>query len=284
MLRRAPASRAIALATVLALAALCAGCGNGAVAGGAAHADTTAPSGAGAQTGRTSTSSPSAASIQVTDSGATVDGRVRVLFVGDSITFGAQYELQTALAAHDIETHFVGFPSTGLLTDQDLWTRSEQIIVSRWHPDIVVIEACCNYAEGSAEYRLPDGSTVAPDTEQMYDLWTEAAQRAVRIGRSEGAQVRWVVMPDTGPGVAPAKQTRIARFEAIAEAQGVPMIDWRTPLDVDGHYARTIEQDGVEVPIRQLDDLHLTDSGDVLITAATWKALAPVVSAIRRAG
>ncbi|MCU1356234.1 MAG: hypothetical protein JWM89_1652 [Acidimicrobiales bacterium] len=220
-------------------------------------------------------SAPVAAGVVPT--GARDDGQDRVLFVGDSLLFGAHDELTATFDSHDVMTRFVGYPGTGLLTAQDLWLRGITTVVRTWHPDVVVIEACCNYANNEPGYRLADGRVVAADTEEMFRVWADHAADAVRRARAGGATVLWVTTPVPGPEVEPNIRARIVRFRRIADGLGVPQVDWRTPLLHDGGYTRTAVIRGVTVPIRKDDDLHLTDIGDLLVTSATWDTVAPLL-------
>lgn len=237
------------------------------------------PSGASPRTpvATTTTTGAASPSASLPTSGPAADGHRRVLFVGDSLTFGAHDQLVTQLGAHGVDTSFVGYPGTGLLSHQGMWLTAEHQVVTDWHPDVVVIEACCNYEVNfEAGWRLPDGSIAAPDSPAMYDQWATNAAEAVRIARADSAAVFWVTTPDVGPLVSSAIKRRIVRFRHIADGLGVPQIDWRTPLDRHGRYAQDAVVDGVLVPIRKADTLHLTEVGDLFVTRATWRVLGPL--------
>ncbi|MCU1454277.1 MAG: hypothetical protein JWN46_2423 [Acidimicrobiales bacterium] len=198
------------------------------------------------------------------------DGIRRVLFVGDSLTFFGQPQLTAEMQAHGVAVAFAGAPGTGLLSGQDHWLTAIAAQVRSFRPDVVVIEACCNYAYLEAGYTAADGSVVAPDSPAMYAEWTRAARTAVREASAGGASVYWVVTPDAGPQIGRNFRIRIQRFNAISAALGVPLIDWRATVEPGGVYTRSIG--GAQV--RRADDLHLTDTGSQLVASVTWQAIA----------
>ncbi|HEX7132505.1 MAG TPA: SGNH/GDSL hydrolase family protein [Iamia sp.] len=204
------------------------------------------------------------------------DGLRRVLLVGDSLTFGAIPALDEELSAQGVETRYVGFSATGLLSGQGWWNREITAQVEAWHPDVVVIEACCNYANGEPEYVDAAGQTVAADSEQMYTEWAAMAADAVARAGEEGAEVLWVTTPCVveweGSGTT---ATRVAMFNAISAGLGVELVDWAGALCPDGEFASTLEVDGVDVAVRADDGLHLTDAGDAVVAEVTWATIRP---------
>src|SRR4051794_39074432 len=68
-----------------------------------------------------------------------------VLVVGDSLIRDAAASLLTELGSHRVAVHLVINPGEGLLTDQARWNRQVTDAVDRLDPDVVVIEACCDY-------------------------------------------------------------------------------------------------------------------------------------------
>jgi hypothetical protein len=206
---------------------------------------------------------------------AATDGRERVLFVGDSLTFGAKDQLTATFADHGVAAHFVGFPGTGLLSGRGFWLRGISDQVRTFHPDVVVIEACCNYANGEPEWVDARGHSVAPDSAEMFQLWTQHAREAVRRAEAGGATVRWVITPQAGPLVDAEVRARVERFEQIASGLGVERVDWRSAVEPDGHFTSTAVVDGARVAIRKEDDLHMTDAGSALVAAETWRTVAP---------
>ena len=119
------------------------------------------------------------------------DGRTRILFVGDSMMIGASRQLTSRFTHAGAETRFVGYPGTGLLSGQGWWNREITHAVDTWHPDAVVIEACCNYRSGEPGYQLPDGTTIEAGSAAMYDAWARQVKDAVRrAGAHGGADAR----------------------------------------------------------------------------------------------
>jgi hypothetical protein len=172
----------------------------------------------------------------------------------------------------------VGFPGTGLLSGRGFWLRLLSDQVRTWHPDVVVIEACCNYANGEPEWVDTAGHSVAPDSAEMFRLWADHAREAVRRAEAGGATVRWVITPQAGPLVDANVRARIERFEHIASGLGVDRVDWRHAVEPDGHFTPTAEVDGVRVAIRREDDLHLTDAGSALVATETWRTVGPALA------
>ncbi len=199
----------------------------------------------------------------------------RVLLVGDSLMVGAKDAISAQLATSGITTHFVGKEGTGLLTKQMWQIDLIKQEVATFDPDVVVIESCCNYATGPAVYyRLADGTLVRPDTQKMYQTWEVAARAAVRAASGRGAAVVWVVTP-------PASKTiydgliarRIDRFNAIYARLGVPLVNWRAALTVDGTYTPYLTIKGARVRLRTYDGLHITPAGDRRVASVTVAAV-----------
>ena len=201
------------------------------------------------------------------------DGLRRVLMVGDSLTFGAIPALDAELSSHGVGTRYVGYSATGLLSGQGWWNREITAQVEDWHPDVVVIEACCNYANGEPEYVEDSGQAVAADSEQMYTEWAAMAADAVERAGEEGADVLWVTTPcvvEWGDG---PTATRVAMFNEISAGLDVEQVDWAGALCPDGAFATSLEVDGAEVEVRAEDGLHLTDAGDAIIADVTWSTI-----------
>lgn len=205
------------------------------------------------------------------------DGRRRVLFVGDSLMFQASDELADRFGANDVETRFIGYPGTGLLSGQGWWNREISAQVQAWQPDVVVIEACCNYSHDEPKYELPDGSAIVPDSEAMYRQWAKLAANAVDRAGRHGAEVFWVTTPAASVDEEPEILTRIDRFNRISAALDATQLDWRSVLTPDGTYTQYLEVGGVPTQVRSADGLHVSDAGNVLLADATWEAVAPAL-------
>lgn len=199
----------------------------------------------------------------------TPDGHRRLLLVGDSLTYGGAAQFDAEMTSHGVTTRYVGGPGTGLLSNQDRWILQTAQQIEAFHPDVVVIEACCNYALFDPRYVTASGVAVAPDSPLMYAEWAKAARSILTVARSGGATVHWVTTPDAGPLLAPKIEPRIRRFNAISAALPVSQIDWRAVVEPHGAFTSTV--DGVRV--RQADDLHLTAAGSERVAVATWNAI-----------
>ena len=205
------------------------------------------------------------------------DGHRRVLFVGDSLMFGASALLEQTFGGQEVETRFVGGYGSGLLSGQGWWNRELAHQVDTWHPDVVVLESCCNYGVGEPLFHAPDGSTVTPQTADMYAWWQRQAKGAVDIAGRYGATVLWVLAPAASDKLWPLYVERIPRFNQIYRDLGVGLIDWNVLLTPDGTFTPTKVIDGKEVRVRDADGLHLADAGDEVVVRATYDAVAPVI-------
>ncbi len=205
------------------------------------------------------------------------DGHRRVLFVGDSMMFGASALLELKFKGQEVETRFVGGYGSGLLSGQGWWLRELEHQIDTWHPDVVVLEACCNYGVGEPLFRTPEGATVTSQSADMYTWWQRQAEAAVDIAGRYGAHVFWVVTPAASEELWPLYVDRIPRFNDIYRNLGVDLIDWRTLLTPEGEFSTTKEIDGKAVRVRDADGLHLAEVGNELVVQATYDAVAPVL-------
>ncbi len=203
------------------------------------------------------------------------DGHTRVLFVGDSMMIGASRQLNSRFVQAGAETRFIGYPGTGLLSGQGWWNREITHAVDTWHPDVVVIEACCNYKTAEPGYQLSDGTTIETDSAEMYATWEAQAKDAVRRAGAHGAHVYWVTAPAASKTLWPKYVPRIERFNGIIDDLGVDRIDWRKILTPDGEFLAQIPYKGRTLIIRDDDGLHLTDYGNALVVEETFRVLAP---------
>lgn len=201
------------------------------------------------------------------------DGVARVLFVGDSLTFGALGTLKARFENAGAQVRYVGAPGTGILSGGSWWLEEVAGQLTSFAPDVVVVEDCCNYDGGDAGYTLDDGTVVHQNTKEMFAAWRKAAQDAIDLVRGAGATIHWVVTPAIGdrPEV---ERDRVDRYNAIVEDLGVPLVDWRSALTPDGTFELEIEIDGTATPVRNDDQIHLLPAGNALVTEVTWDAIA----------
>lgn len=203
------------------------------------------------------------------------DGHERVLFVGDSMMIGASRQLNSRFVKAGAETRFIGYPGTGLLSGQGWWNREITHAVDTWHPDVVVIEACCNYKTVEPGYQLSDGTTAETDSPEMYAAWEAQARDAVHRAGAHGAHVYWVVAPTASKTLWPKYVPRIERFNGIIDDIGVDRIDWAKILTPKGEFVAVIPYKGRALKIREDDGLHITDYGNALVVEETFAVVAP---------
>ena len=194
--------------------------------------------------------------------------------MGDSLVFDASLTLAATFADHGVETRFVGHSGTGPLSGQGWWARDLATQLAWWQPDLVVIEACCNYMVDEPGWVEPDGTVAAPDSDAMFEAWRTQAGELVHLARAGGAGVLWTIAPDASPRWPDSYRNRITHFNLIASTLGVPMIDWPGVLEPSGRFELSVPSPAGPVAIRQPDGLHITLIGDRLIADATWAMVA----------
>lgn len=197
------------------------------------------------------------------------DGHRRILFVGDSLIDRATAELDATFAAHRVEAQYRGYTNTGLLTQfpedhgATWWSTQLATALVEVAPDVVVFQSCCNY-DGS--YVGPDTSHLPPDSEAHYERWHLEALMLTEAARATGATVVWILSPSALPGTdVPWPLSRIERYNEIYRSLGVAVVDWQAAL---GEAQPTATE-----RLRGADGVHLTDAGDRVVVAATWRAL-----------
>jgi hypothetical protein len=241
---------------------------------------------AGPDTGSAPAASPTtgAPAAPATTAGAPVAGAAmphRVLLLGDSLVWTQRDALAAQFAAVGVETRFAGGSGTGPLTAQSGWIRELASALDDFHPDAVVVEACCNYGASPEhpeyDYYLDDGTPVPADTELMYDLWAAADEEIVQRAEATGATVWWVVTPPVDPQSAIAG--RLDRFNRIArqladDHPALRYLDWASAVTTPNGrlYDPVTRSDGTTTPLR-VDGLHFTDAGRALLTDATVRAV-----------
>lgn len=207
------------------------------------------------------------------------DAPDRVLMVGDSLLHQSRTAFDERFELLDIEANWVGGPGEGLLTDQRSWLDQIDQEVASFEPDAVVIEACCNYAQHDDDelYQLPDGSTVARDTELMYELWHEAALEAVDRAAAGGADVYVVVAPRPVEGtffhaIVGDRMERIATIwrQVADERPAAELVDWTPLFASEGRMVTVLPGVG---RVRHEDGLHIVGPGEDLVVDRTVTAL-----------
>jgi hypothetical protein len=257
--------------------------GQGEVAGAVVPATTVATIAADAIAATDAATSTDAAA----ETGASAVEAPEVLVVGDSLIWLQEDALTAAFAAEGIDLRLAGGSGTGLLTGQTAWLDAIEAAVAQDDPDVVVIEACCNYGATEEDpdhgYTLMDGSVLETDSELMYELWAAAAEEAVRVASAGGATVLWVLVPPVPSD--DALHDRIERFNLIArnlqeEFPALVLVDWEVALtDATGTLVDPIEAgDGTTVPLR-IDNIHLSEPANALVRALTVEAVVDALAA-----
>ena len=203
----------------------------------------------------------------------------RVLLVGDSVMGQAYPFFRDRFAERGITTGYAGGPGTGPLNPQGegSWLSQIDSWVADFDPDVVVIEACCDYTYPPDElYRLPDGTEVLPNTDLAYETWEDVSREMIRRASAGGAQVFWVISaPVKTNGYYGPMEDHVARLNEIYRTFPVPKVDWATPSTLDGEYSDDlpIGENGEMVRVRAADGLHYTPEGDILLADATLRTM-----------
>ena len=204
----------------------------------------------------------------------------RVLLVGDSVMGQAYPFFRDRFSERGITTGYAGGPGTGPLYPQgeNDWLTQIDRWVADFDPDVVVIEACCDYANPPPElYRLLDGTEVLPNSDLAYRTWEQVAREMIRRASAGGARVFWVLSPPVQTnGYYGPMEEHVARLHAIYRTFPVPKIDWGTVSSPPGGgYANDlpIGPNGEMVRVRAEDGLHYTPAGDGLLADATLRAM-----------
>jgi len=200
-----------------------------------------------------------------------------VLLVGDSVMSQA-YELhQRRFAAEGVRTVYAGGPASGPLFPQGDWATQLEAWVAAEDPDVVVLEACCNYTiEPEQRYVDADGTVVAPGSGAVLVAWEREVRRLLDLADDGGARVVLVrYAPVETNGFYGDMEGHVAAVNALydrlaADLPGVELLDWGPTLAPDGRYTRDLPgPDGRPVRVRLDDGVHLTEAGSDLVAAAT---------------
>jgi hypothetical protein len=208
----------------------------------------------------------------------------RVLLVGDSVMSQAYDQHQARFTAAGIQTWFAGGPSTGPLSPQGSWAEQVGAWVAAEDPDVVVIEACCNYTTGVEErYVGADGKVVEPRTDAVLPAWEREIRTLVDVAGAGGARVALVRFgPVQTNGWYGPMEEHVAGLDAmylrLAAELGVDIVDWASTLAPGGAFAWDLPIDGESVRVRLEDGLHLTPAGSDLVARATLDQVVALAS------
>lgn len=153
-------------------------------------------------------------------------GPLRVLLVGDSITYSYQDEAAAAFQAKGYQVFRFGVPSTGLL-DRD-WCHGQiaKDLLRGSDADVVVYENAGNYLAPHCS------DSVAWATPGFFKQWTRSAKLSQRILTRRGARFLWVSMP---PVTRPGYDTVTPRLTWIYRTLGAGMVETWGRFDAAMH-------------------------------------------------
>ena len=224
--------------------------------------------------------------------------RVRsVLIVGDSLVHQGWEQTYAAFARTGVDAWFAGGDGTGPLYPQNQWRDQVAGAVTAADPDVVVIEACCNYADAGlvpgALYRTADGTEVVPGTDAVHDAWAAEIEALIDAASARGARVLLALNPtmtDTGIyGPVEAFSARLNDLYRRLAADGTVdgLVDWWTATGGDNGWTQNLTGDNGAVEARVIDGVHFTPAGseilaDVTVAAVTDLAAAPAPSGAQR--
>lgn len=202
----------------------------------------------------------------------TVPNVDRVLLVGDSV-MGQAYEVfRDVFEQRGITTGYAGGPSTGPLQPQGDWARQIDDWVTRFDPDVVILEACCDYTQATDQvYVDPAGNEVLPATEAVYPNWEREVRDLTRRAATGGAHVMWVLAPPVQTnGFYGPLEAHVERVNEIYRGLGVPTVNWATSVAPGGTYVETVPGlDGTPCDARLEDGVHMSTCGNQLLADLT---------------
>jgi hypothetical protein len=204
----------------------------------------------------------------------------QVLLVGDSVMSQAHDHMLLRFAAQGVAIAYAGGPATGPLAPQGSWAEQVQGWVAAQDPDVVVLEACCNYTlEPEARYVDVDGTPVAPGSPAVAVAWEREVRHLLDLAGARGARVLLVRSPPVHTnGYYGDIEAHVATVNAIydriaAERPDIGLLDWGAVLAPDGTFTWDLpDATGAPVRVRLDDGVHLTPEGSDRVAAATVDA------------
>ena len=145
--------------------------------------------------------------------------------------------------------------------------------VTTFDPDVVVIEACCDYANPPDQLYVDEqGNEVLPNTDEAFAAWDKEMRRVIEAASAGGAKVFVVRLPPVQTnGFYGPLEAQVDRLNEMYEALPVDLVDWATPFsDPDGRYTETVTGvDGQSIDARLDDGVHMTPPGSDLLAQVT---------------
>ena len=220
-------------------------------------------------------------------------GGLRVAFSGDSLSLYEGYYVADSIPPYWVEdgaeagcgytngapTIPWGHPSTDVFLSQPacaLWYEQLQWVVSRFHPDVTVIQT--GYWE-TQDREFDGGFATLADAD--YSAYIEAnLQEAVQIAHSDGGAVLLSTSPYFDDGTPNSLVDAYNQIVASVAAQDTPYVsidDVYSVLDPGGTYSSTV--DGIVA--RGADGVHITQAAvEDLIEPALNQEIANVAGAV----
>jgi hypothetical protein len=162
---------------------------------------------------------------------------------------------------------------------QGEWGRQIDQWVAEFEPDVVVMEACCDYTQATDQIYLdPDGNQVLPATAAVYPNWDREVRDLIRRAQARGAHVIWVLAPtvQTNGFYGPLEQ-HVERLNDLYRRLPVDLLDWGEVITPDGTYAETVPgPDGEPIEVRLADGVHMTEAANQLLATLTLEQVESV--------
>ena len=142
-----------------------------------------------------------------------------------------------------IATGYAGGPSTGPLQPQGDWAHQIDDWVTDFDPDVVVMEACCDYTQATDQvYVDPEGNEVLPATDEVYPNWDREVRDLIRRAQAGGAHVIWVLAPpvQTNGFYGPLEEHVAAPEPDVPGPPGARPSTGARSITPDGVYTETV--------------------------------------------
>jgi peptidoglycan/LPS O-acetylase OafA/YrhL len=203
----------------------------------------------------------------------------RVLLMGDSVMQQAFGAIERPLQREGVQVGYAGGPGSGPLFPQGDWSSQLSDWLTEFQPDVVVMEACCDYTDFADElYVDAEGNEVLPGTDEMFVAWDQEVQALIAQVEATGAPILFVqpAPVQTNGFYGPIEQ-QVSRLREVyadyGDLEGVSLLDWGEILAPDGDFTWDVDVDGESVKVRADDGVHNTEVGNALLSRATVDAI-----------
>ena len=197
----------------------------------------------------------------------TLDRRLRVVVVGDSLAAGLGYYAERVFRPRLVRVSRQGRISTGLTRpDYFNWFTAMRRIVDDFDPDLVIVMLGENDHQSA---QTVDGRQAAQIGTAVWPAEYKArVLRMMRIATSRGAKVVWAGLPiSSNPGLRVHSQRQNRTFENAARSSpNVAYFDaWNRFAAPRGGYTAYFRERGRVLLIREGDGLHFNAAGYTLL-------------------